>query len=115
MERPNGTRFGGLSVTTEVGDDAVVVRVSGELDLATAPHLRERLAQAAGVFVPPNVVVDVEELAFCDSTGLSVFTTALTGAEAAGGRLTLTGIRGQLARVLKITGLDEKFQVRAAG
>ena len=61
----------GFNLVTARTDDAAVIRVIGELDLATAPQLRE-------------VLLDLSELAFIDSSGLSVLATGLKRLRAAG-------------------------------
>ena len=56
--------------------DTVVLAASGDFDLATAPHLRERLQDllAGGA---QRVVVDLRDVAFVDSIGLGVLVSAL--------------------------------------
>ena len=55
-------------------DGCVCLKVTGELDLATAPRLEERLRQLRGENRP--VRVDLSELEFMDSTGLHVLIDA---------------------------------------
>lgn len=92
-------------------EDAVVVVVSGELDLDSAEKLRALLrgpdAQAA------TVVLDLREVSFIDSSGLSVvvgqhhrsqaegfrFAVAVGGAPSVERLLDLTGLRGTLTIV----------------
>lgn len=60
----------------------------------------------------PDVVLDLSLLTFCDAGGLSTFVRLANRAEAAGGRVTLTGVRPMLARQLRVTGLNRRFPVR---
>ncbi|MDF5755185.1 STAS domain-containing protein [Spongiactinospora sp. TRM90649] len=90
---------------------AVVIRLSGELDLATAPTLRDCLGVALAEFGSPTLVVDTGGLTFCDSSGLSVLLSGLSLAESAGGSLALSAVGGQLARLLAVTGLNARFQI----
>ncbi|MEV4617515.1 STAS domain-containing protein [Asanoa sp. NPDC049573] len=85
--------------------DVVVLRLSGELDLSTAPHLSERIDEVVGDG-RTSIVIDLEEVTFCDSTGMSAFIRGHHLSSAAGGSLRLTGAQGVVARVLKISGLD---------
>ena len=55
--------------------DAAVVAVEGELDLFTAPHLREEVRDAIKKD-GPTLVLDLSELSFMDSSGLSVLIEA---------------------------------------
>ncbi|TYB40138.1 STAS domain-containing protein [Actinomadura chibensis] len=89
------------------------VFASGELDLASAADFgREltRLIDERG----PDVVVDVSSLAFCDARGLAAFVAAERAARRRGGGITLAGVRPQLAKILRITGLDRTFARRTA-
>ncbi len=92
-------------------DGAAVLSLSGELDIATAAELRHCMAEATASVHPPKVVVDLKAVGFCDSSGLSVLLTALSGAEAAGGVLVLSEVHPRIKRVLSVTGLHKRFQV----
>jgi anti-sigma B factor antagonist len=102
-----------LEVHLEQSGETPVVRVVGEVDIATAPSLRERLEQ---VLAPARrVVVDLSEVTFLDSTGLSVLVGAwkrLSG-EGLEGDLRLVVVRPTIQKVLEITGLDQVFSVFA--
>jgi anti-sigma B factor antagonist len=110
-----------LSATTE-GEWAVLA-VSGEVDLATAPALRECLGELAAGGVR-HVVVDLRQVSFLDSIGLGVLIAAsrrLRGGEPAGSlRLVCTNER--IVKLFVLTGLLGMFpmyasveQARAAG
>lgn len=76
----------------------------GELDIATTPELEQALADAAADAVR-EIVLDLRELTFMDSTGLRALAQANATAEQSG--VTLSIIRGQrqIERVLEISGL----------
>ena len=76
----------------------------GELDIATTPELEQALAEATADRVG-EIVLDLRELSFMDSTGLRALAQANTRAEEAGVALSI--IRGprQIERVLEISGL----------
>jgi anti-sigma B factor antagonist len=84
----------------------VVVAPVGDLDLATAPALREMLIElvAAGMV---RVVVDLADVTFIDSSGLGILVGAAKRLEAANGRLAIRNPRPQAQQVLELTGLDE--------
>jgi anti-sigma B factor antagonist len=88
----------------EVGP-AVVVRLSGEIDLDVAEEFRGGLLTAAES--GPNVVVDVTEVTFMDSSGLSALIRASRDIQARQGRLVLAGPRGAVREVLHTTRLDQ--------
>ncbi|WP_049565352.1 STAS domain-containing protein [Nonomuraea sp. SBT364] len=89
---------------------AAVLSLSGELDIAVAAELRQCMAEAIASAEPPRVVVDLKGVSFCDSSGLSVLLSGLSGAEAAGGALVLCELHPRLKRVLNVTGLHRRFQ-----
>lgn len=61
----------GLSVRVEPLDGAVVLSVSGEIDLVTAPQLGESI-NAAMAQEPPTLVVDLSNVDFLASAGMAV-------------------------------------------
>ena len=85
-----------------------VFLVAGELDLETAPTLRHRLHQALDGG-EAHLVVDLSELSFIDSTGISVLVESLKQAQRAGGSLVLRNPTPAVRRVLDITGLLGTF------
>jgi anti-sigma B factor antagonist len=58
-----------LSVDVRNADDRVVVALSGELDMAEVPGLRQEL-DAVEADGPPVLVLDLRNLSFIDSSGL---------------------------------------------
>ena len=97
-----------FALHTDHDGDAAVVRVVGELDLATAPQLRELLvALVAGG--SRHVTLDLADLAFIDSTGLKVFVAGLERLRDCGGDLALRSPSPAALRVFEITGLTTMF------
>ena len=97
-----------FALHTDQDGDAAVVRVVGELDLATAPQLRELLVDlvARG---SRHVTLDLAEMAFIDSTGLKVFVAGLQRLRDCGGELALRSPSAGAMRVFEITGLTTIF------
>lgn len=88
------------------------LRLAGELDLSTAPQLNaaiDRLADEG----QRELLLDLSELTFCDSTGVAAFVRGDNRASAEGGWLRLTGATGRVARVLQMTGLAEVLRYEA--
>jgi anti-sigma B factor antagonist len=90
--------------------DPAVVSLEGELDLAAAPQLRECLVGLAERGAT-DIVLDVAQLEFIDSTGLSVLVMALNRTRAAGGSTVLRQPSPSILRLLEITGLLAIFGV----
>jgi len=90
---------------------ATVIAVSGELDIHTAPDLTEVLRPAIAAGQP--VIVDLTDVTFMDSSGLSVFVTALKRAREAGTTLVLVVSEPRVMRVFSITGIDTLIDIHA--
>lgn len=93
-------------------DGYTIVWVRGEIDMATAPALLRELAEAVRA-QQCRVIVDLTDVTFMDSTGLSALVLARRRAVASGGEVRLVGASGMLRKVLRITGLDEIFPVHS--
>ncbi|MGI5170634.1 STAS domain-containing protein [Spirillospora sp. CA-253888] len=87
---------------------AAVVAVSGELDHHTAPELTRAIEKAPFAARTP-VIIDLTDLAYCDSTGITVLVTAYKRAQQTGAHLVLAGLNADLTRVFHIVGLDQIF------
>ena len=89
---------------------AAVIAVTGELDLASSPALREELERASqdGVEL---VILDLRELVFMDSTGLSVVVRAHQRAVESGNRFAVVRGGKQVQRLLMLTGVGDRLTV----
>jgi anti-sigma B factor antagonist len=100
-----------FEVFEEQRDGMLVLSVSGELDLATAPDLCMRLTRLR-MARRPVVVIDLTDLRFCDSTGLRALLGEAREARIAGGRLSVIVPPGSaVRRLLDLTGADEVLGV----
>lgn len=99
-----------LSVGTTERDDVIVLTVSGEVDVYTAPQLRsaleERIAAGHKAFV-----VDMQEVAFLDSTGLGVLVGRLKAVKKVDGWLRVVCTNERILRLFGITGLDRVLPI----
>jgi anti-sigma B factor antagonist len=102
-----------VSGTTAGPDDRTqILRVQGELDLATAGSLYRRGRTAIGRH-PWLLLLDLTGLSFCDASGLSAFVRIANEAEAAGCGYGLIAPQPLVAKMLRITGLHQRLQVFA--
>src|SRR5690349_1166753 len=92
----------GLKVDVRLSSSGVSVTVTGDLDLHTAPALRDRLA-AVVAEGEPHIEVHLDGVGFMDSTGLGVLVAALKAQRAVGGDLELVCSRPPLLRLLGLT------------
>jgi anti-sigma B factor antagonist len=93
------------------GKDGIeVVDVEGEIDISSAPRLRELLID----LVSKNnyqLVVDLEKVGFLDSTGLGVLVGGLKRVRAHDGSLDLVCTREQILKIFRNTGLTKVFGI----
>ncbi|HET8560344.1 MAG TPA: STAS domain-containing protein [Marmoricola sp.] len=88
--------------------DAMVVIPSGELDIASAPMLRDELAAVITAEPRPRVVCcDLTDVTFMDSTALSALVFAHETAAMGGQEFCVAGARASVHRVIELTQLDQ--------
>jgi anti-sigma B factor antagonist len=113
----NGAKMTSEQLTIEISTDeqsgAHIYRLRGSLDLATAPSVRAALVEVAAAG-QHDIVVDLTQLEFLDSTGLGALIGAHRRALENGGNLRLAVGEGRIARLLNITGLMRVFPVYAS-
>ena len=99
-----------LSLSTREVGGRTVVAVGGEIDVYTAPKLRDTISDlvAAGTY---HVVVDLTAVEFLDSTGLGVLVGGLKKVRAHDGSLELVCNSDRLLKIFKITGLAKVFVI----
>src|ERR1700748_3575814 len=91
-------------------DGIEVVDVEGEIDVYTAPRLRELLID----LVNKNnyqLVVNMEKVEFLDSTGLGVLVGGLKRVRAHDGSLDLVCTQERILKIFRITGLTKVFGI----
>ena len=102
-----------LSLATRTEGDRTVIAVGGEIDVYTAPKLREQIVQLVdeGHY---HLVVDMEQVEFLDSTGLGVLVGGLKRVRAHDGSLRLVCTQERILKIFRITGLTKVFPVHAS-
>lgn len=91
-------------ITHEVGPRACVVRLAGDIDMAVVPELRVQLDSALDEGCP-NVVLDLTDVVYADSSALGLLAWLDHRLRPAGGRLVLAGANRDVARILELSGL----------
>jgi anti-sigma B factor antagonist len=91
-------------------DDIEIVDVEGEIDVYTAPRLRELLIDLVnnGHY---QLVVNMEKVEFLDSTGLGVLVGGLKRVRAHDGSLDLVCTQERILKIFRITGLTKVFGI----
>ncbi|HWL35855.1 MAG TPA: STAS domain-containing protein [Frankiaceae bacterium] len=100
----------GLTVTYTTDPDAVIT-VSGELDVATAPALREAFLTLLNRDEVPDVTIDASGVSFCDSSGLAVLLMGARRWSSEEKRLVLRSPSRSLGRILDLAGVRRAFEV----
>ncbi len=102
-----------LSLETRQENDRTVIEVGGEIDVYTAPKLRERIIELVdeGQY---HLVVDLEKVEFLDSTGLGVLVGGLKRVRGHDGSLQLVCTQERLLKIFRITGLSKVFAIHGS-
>jgi anti-sigma B factor antagonist len=96
--------------TEQLGNDAYVIALSGEVDLYTAPEFKQQLLEGIGKG-GKEVVVDLSDTTFIDSTTLGVLVGGVKRLRPSGGQLTLVCGDRNITKIFEITGLDKVFPI----
>ncbi len=99
-----------LTLTTRAVAGLTIVAVGGEIDVYTAPKLRDAITDLVGSGVY-DILVDMEKVEFLDSTGLGVLVGGLKKVRAQDGSLELVCNQDRLLKIFRITGLAKVFVI----
>jgi anti-sigma B factor antagonist len=99
-----------LDVDTSTRDSATVLSLRGEIDVYTAPRLRQALIDLIAQDAT-NIVVDMGSVDFLDSTGLGVLVGGLKRVKAKEGSLKLVVTQDKISKIFEITGLTKVFPI----
>ncbi|MFL5799313.1 MAG: STAS domain-containing protein [Actinomycetota bacterium] len=94
------------------GDSSIVTLV-GEIDVYTAPRLRQALIDLVSQGAT-DIVVDMERVDFLDSTGLGVLVGGLKRVKSADGDLRLVVTQDRIMKIFDITGLSKVFPIHGS-
>ena len=101
-----------LNISTKREEGVCTVTLEGEIDVYTAPRLKEVLVEAIESGCP-NIIVDLEKVGFIDSSGLGVLVSALRRARERDGVVRIVCTRDNVLKIFRITGLDKVFPIFA--
>ncbi len=102
-----------LEVTLHDEGGISVVSAAGDVDVTTAPRLRDALDRVLATG-QSRVVIDLRGVPFMDSTGLGVLVGRLKVVRARRGSMRIVATSSRMLRVLSITGLDTVFPLHAS-
>ncbi len=96
--------------TEQLGDDAYVISLAGEVDLYTAPEFKQQLLEVIGQG-GKQVIVDFSDTTFIDSTTLGVLVGGVKRLRTNEGQLALVCSDRNITKIFEITGLDRVFNI----
>ena len=100
-----------MTIRTEpINEDCVVVTLDGRFDASNADAARETLKRVIDGNVS-TVIVDLTQVPFIDSAGLSTLVSSLKRARSTGGNVLLSGVQPQTRTVFELTMLDRVFSI----
>lgn len=99
---------GTLQIDIGHHDGATVLSVAGEIDLATAPMLDEKITAAFQAGTEDTVIVDLDRVSFMDSSGLQVLLSHIFS-EQNGRRIRLTKGSPQVYRLFEVSGMVDQL------
>jgi anti-sigma B factor antagonist len=100
----------GTSTVRTGRDGPVIAALEGELDIVSAPAVRERLLSLLRPEAS-RLVIDMSAVRYADASGLAVLVSTQRRAVLLGGTLRLAGLRPEVARVLAVAGLSRRLAV----
>ena len=102
----------GFALSVRGQDGYTIMTISGELDIASVPVLRD---QIPGLLPPQagRIVIDLFGVTFCDASGLAALVGASRRADQLDGVLRLAAPTPLVATLLRLTGLDSRFEIFA--
>lgn len=99
-----------LEITSVQLNDVCTLTLKGEVDVYTAPRLKQELVSQIEDGCS-NLVVDMQQVGFIDSSGLGVLVSALRRAREREGAVRVVCSRENILKIFRITGLDKVFPI----
>ncbi len=101
-----------LEIKSDSQGDICTVTLVGEIDVYSAPRLKEELTSRIEGGCD-HLVVDMEKVGFIDSSGLGVLVSALRRARERDGGVRIVCTKDNVLKIFRITGLDKVFPIFA--
>ena len=102
-----------LDLETSKKGDVAIISLRGEIDVYTAPRLRQALIDLVEGG-SKDIVVDMDKVDFLDSTGLGVLVGGLKRVRAHDGSLRLVCTQERILKIFRITGLTKVFPIHSS-
>ena len=97
----------GFSVEIEEKNQIPIVHISGEIDVYTCPELRSKLIEIIDTG-KKNLILDLENIQYIDSTGLGTIAYTARTLEANSGNVLVVCTKHQIKKIFEVSGLEKK-------
>ena len=94
-----------MKISTEVKRGILTIRLAGEFDMASAETFRQTVDEALDASGTRNILLDMRQVTFVDSSGLGAIIGRYKRVLALGGRVAACSLQPQVARILEMSGL----------
>ena len=93
-----------------MGEDRVVVTLSGDIDMRCSPDLRIAMKEVVQKKIP-QIVIDMSDVSYMDSSGVATLVEVLQQVKRYQGRLVLLGLHARVKSVFEIARLTDIFEI----
>lgn len=100
-----------MQISVRLMDNATIVDVSGDIDLATSPEVRKVLLHEVRDNHRARVVLNLSEVRYIDSSGVASLVESLKASRDIGSRFILVGLSGPAREVLQLSRLVKVFEI----
>ena len=90
--------------------DSLIIHLTGTINVVNAPELRVGLLERIKQYSPKELVLDLSEVDFVDSSGLGVFIEARRHLSKDDGAVTFANVREEIRGLMRVMNLDAVFQ-----
>lgn len=94
-----------MLIEPRVTRDTLVIRVGGEMDLKVSGEFRSEIDRLLDEFESRNLILDLQDVTFIDSSGLGVILGRYKKVANCGGKMAISGARPQVFRILELSGV----------
>lgn len=101
-----------LSIEVIESENKSIIKLSGEIDVYTAPNLKKTLIPLSEI-EGQTIEVDMEKVNYMDSTGLGIFISLLKSSKEHGTDFKLLNLQDRVMRLFTITGLNEIINIHS--
>ncbi len=102
-----------MKIASEYSDGRLTVYLAGELDHHSAKMTVSGIAESIDRYLPRDLVLDLAQLGFMDSSGIAVIVRSYKKMRDAGGRMYIENAQAQPMRVLDASGVDRLLPIAA--